>query len=401
MIRYGWVLLVCALAAPAWAGSRKVTGAQLEDLLRGMKQDKKPDADVAGALKQIELTEQLTRPAMNAMVEFVPGPYSTEQMYVLEARTADLVPPASYLPATPAPDAAAQKALLARAETYVTGTYAKLPELTATRTTLRFQDNMQAVASSSGIVGSASEAVTSSGSGQANSYIRYINSTKSTVVLEHGAEKRSAEKDETRWGANRMIALQSRAPDLATVFHEAKQAGAVQWLRWELVNGRPAAVFSFAVPREVSRLDVKVCCFPSINQTGVARFYTPATAGALGGGGTAGGGVSGNYQTNTEWHEFSTTAPYHGEFFLDPDTGIVVRMIVESELKPTDVVHEVDTRVDYGPVKVGATALLVPVKTFVNTVVVPGGESGSGSYSTRTTLFMSEFTDYVGQGGRR
>jgi len=111
--------------------------------------------------------------------------------------------------------------------------------------------------------------------------------------------------------------------------------------------------------------------------------------------------VSGNYQTNTEWHEFSTTAPYRGEFFLDPDTGIVVRMIVESELKSTDVVHEVDTRVDYGPVKVGATALLVPLKTFVNTVVVPGGESGSGSYSTRTTLFTSEFTDYVGQGGRR
>ena len=401
MIRFRWVLLVCVLAAPAWAGSRKVTVAQLEDLLRTMKQDKKSDAEVAEALKQVELTEQLTRPAMNTMVEFVPGPYSTEQMYVLEARTADLIPPAAYLPSTSTPDAAAQKALLARAETYVTGTYAKLPGLSATRTTLRFQDNMQAVASSSGIVGSASEAVTSSGIGQANSYIRYINSTKSPVALEHGAEKRSAEKDETRWGANRMIALQSPDPDLGTVFHEARQSGTLQWLRWEVVNGKPAAVFSFTVPRKLSRLDVNVCCFPSINQTGVARFYTPATSGALGGGGTGGGGVSGNYQTNTEWHEFSTTAPYHGEFFLDPDSGIVVRMIVETELKPSDVVHQVDTRVDYGPVKAGATAFVVPLKSFVNTVVVPGGESGSGSYTTRTTLFTSEFTDYMLQAGRR
>jgi len=401
MIRFGWVLLACALAAPAWASGRKVTVAQLEDLLRTMKQDKKPDAEVAEALKQVELTEQLTRPAMNTMVQFVPGPYATEQLYVLEARTADLVPPAAYLPSTPAPDAAEQKALLARAETYVTGTYAKLPELTATRTTLRFQDNMQAVSSSSGIVGSASEAVTGSGLGQSNSYIRYINSTKSAIALAHGAEKRNAEKDETRWGANRMIALQSADPDLPTVFHEARQSGTLEWLRWELVNGKPAAVFSFTVPRKLSRLGVKVCCFPSINQTGVARFYTPATAGALGGGGTGGGGVSGNYQTNTEWHEFSATTPYHGELFLDPETGIVVRMITQAELKPTDVVHQVDTRVDYGPAKAGATALVVPLKTFVNTIVVPGGESGSGSYSTRTTLFTSEFTDYMPQAGPR
>jgi hypothetical protein len=76
-------------------------------------------------------------------------------------------------------------------------------------------------------------------------------------------------------------------------------------------------------------------------------------------------------------------------------------MITEAELKPTDVVHQVDTRVDYGPAKAGATAFVVPLKTFVNTIVVPGGESGSGSYTTRTTLFTSEFTDYMLHAGSR
>jgi len=148
---------------------------------------------------------------------------------------------------------------------------------------------------------------------------------------------------------------------------------------------------------------VKVCCFPTINQTGIARFYTSTTARSLGGEDAAsngGGGVAGNYQTNTEWHDFSTTVPYHGEVFIDPNTGIVVRIITQADFKPGEVVHQVDTRIDYGPVKLGSSAVIVPVKSFVNTVVVPGGESGTGIYATRCTLFTSEYKSYMQEGGR-
>ena len=87
--------------------------------------------------------------------------------------------------------------------------------------------------------------------------------------------------------------------------------------------------------------------------------------------------------------------PYHGEFFIDPDTGIVVRMVTLAELKPTDVVHQQDTRVDYGPVKVGDKMLVLPVRTVINTEVVPNGDSqAAGRYSTRCTLFTIEYKDY-------
>ena len=46
------------------------------------------------------------------------------------------------------------------------------------------------------------------------------------------------------------------------------------------------------------------------------------------------------------------------------------------------------------PVTVGAKPLILPVKTFVNTEVVPNGDSGSGKYSTRHTLFTAEYKDY-------
>ena len=121
-----------------------------------MHKENKSDADVAGALKQLELTEELTRNTMNSLAANVPGPLSTEQIYVLEARSAMLAPPAPriFQPAA-APDAAAQKAMLDKTADYVTKTYWQLPALTATKTTIRFQDNVEAAAPSSGMHGSA------------------------------------------------------------------------------------------------------------------------------------------------------------------------------------------------------------------------------------------------------
>jgi hypothetical protein len=69
-------------------------------------------------------------------------------------------------------------------------------------------------------------------------------------------------------------------------------------------------------------------------------------------------------------------------------------MIVEAELAPSEVVHRVNTRIDYGPVTVGGKMLVLPVKSVVNTEVVPKGDSGAGSFTTRQTLFTSEYKDY-------
>jgi len=392
MKRIVWALIFLLLATPAWC-AKKITVGQLEDLLRSLQQEKKSDADVATALKQVELTEELTRGAMNSLVSYVPGPLSTEQIYVLEARSADLIPPETDLPKTPAPDEAAQKAMLGKAALYVKTGYDQLPALTATRTTLRFQDNVETVSGGSGLQGGAQEVVTGAGFSNPATFVHYINSTQAQIASIHGAEKLPAEKDKTRWGANGMIALQAPDPSLGVIFREAQASGTLHWLRWELINGKSAAVYSFKVDSRKARLPISVCCFPKINQAGIATFYTATTAQAMGGG-SGGGGVNGNFQTTTEWNKFSATVPYHGELFVDPDLGVVVRMIVQAELKPSDVVHQVDTRVDYSPVKVGDRLLVVPVKTYVISEVVPKGDSGAGTYTTRCTLFTSELKGY-------
>jgi len=332
---------------------------------------------------------------------------------VLEARSADLAPPASELPTTPAPDAATQQAILAKTAAYVTSVYAQTPALTATKTTLRYQDNIEAVASSSGISSGAKPM--EAGSLFPNHLTSFFHSTEAEIASEHGAEMLPAEKDKTHWGANGMIALQQPDPSLGSIFQQAQAAGSFKWLRWEFVYGRQVAVYSFGVPQKDSRLEVDLCCFPKVNQAGDAAFYQvmtnefpilqlnasystmtpPADSGDMGGlSQSAGGGVKGTFQTNTEWHNFKAVVPYHGELFINPGTGIVVRMIIETELKSDEVVHQMNTRIDYGPVQAGDRLLVAPVKTFITTEVVPNGDSGVGSIYTRHTMFISEYKDY-------
>jgi hypothetical protein len=398
MKKFGWLLVVLFVAVPAWS-AKKITVQELKDTLASMQQAKKSDAEMAASLKQVELSEQLTRPVMNSLVSLVAGPLSTEQVYVLEARSAELAPPASDLPTTAAPDDAAQKAMLDKTGDYVSKTYTQLPALSATKTTVRFQDNVEAAPQSSGMHGSAQDASTAAGAVSAFQFIHYINSTESPVVNQHGAEQLPSEKDKTPWGANKMIALQEPDPNLGTVFQEARDAGSIKWLRWEVVNGKPAAVYTFDVPKKKAHFAVNVCCFPDVDQAGTVRFSGQMGTGQTGSSPGAGGGAKGNFQTTTSWHPYKANVPYHGEFFIDPDTGIVVRMITMAELKQSEVVHQEDTRIDYAPVSVGSQALVVPVKTVINTEVVPNGDSGSaGRFSTRRTLFTSEYKDYQAAG---
>ena len=381
----GWFLLLLTASSPAWA-AKKTTVQQLKDLLISLQQAKKSDAEVASALEQIELTEELTRSTMNSLVEYVPGPLATEQIYVLEARSATLVPPPADLPSTPPPDAAAQKAILDKAIDYAASTYSKLPQLTATKTTIRFQDNVQVLAETSGMGTFASDS--DPNLVNPSQFVRHINSTEIPVTFQNGAEQNPLLSDKTtRWGANGQIALLGQEPVLNVVIQEAQAAGKINWLRWESVNGKTAAVYSFSVDRKKSHYAVNYCCFPDTEQAGVLRF-TPMTAGGS-------KQATGNMQTNTSYSKnFKATVPYHGEIFVDPDTGIVVRLITTAEFKSSDLVQQEEQRFDYGPVTVGAKTLVLPTKTVIKTEIVPNGDTGSGKFLLRHTLFTAEYKNY-------
>lgn len=393
MKKFVLLLLVLMLASTsAWA-DKKMTVQELKELLSSLQQQKKSDTDIANELKQVELTEQLERGAMNEMAASAPGQLTTEQIYVLEAKSAMLPPPAAEVPKNAALDAAAQTALLNKVFAYGK-TYSNTPQLSVTKTTMRFQDNIQAVSGGSGLAGNSKDATTTGVTGlegALNSYVRYINATETPIEVVKGAEKLPDTKDKTPWGQNGFMALQEPDPALSTVLAEAQATGHVTFSRWENVNGKAAAVFDYTVDKKKSHLNIGICCFPQVQQAGVVQFQSATLAGMSGGS----GGASGNLQTNTQWHNFKGTVPYHGQLFIDPDTGIVVRQIVEADFKASDYVRQQDTRIDYAPTQVGGKTLMLPMKVVVISEVFPQGDSGVGGHSLRHSYFTSTYKDWA------
>ncbi len=58
----------------------------------------------------------------------------------------------------------------------------------------------------------------------------------------------------------------SNGPILSFILAQAVDGGRLAWLRWESIDGKPAAVFSFAVDKTKSRYQVNYCCFPIFNK---------------------------------------------------------------------------------------------------------------------------------------
>lgn len=385
MKRFGLIVMLLMLVTPAWA-AKKITVAQLEELLHSLQQAKKTDAEVADQLRQVELTEELTRDVMERMAGSVPGPLTTEYLYVLEASSAMLAPPQADLPSTPAPDAAAQKALLDKAVSFATTTYAQLPHLSATKTAYRFQDHLEPptpdTAKNTAVQWSEANKTAT------NQFIQYISANQTQVESQNGAEILSKAKDPTPWGSNGQITLPGQRPVLSAIVQQAQAAGKINWLRWETVNGRPAAVFTFAVEKKKSRYEVNYCCFPNTESTGAIGYPT----------GVGGSMDTSSLQTYSSFKPYKSTVPYHGELFIDSGTGLVVRLVTIAEFKPSDIIKQEDTRIDYAGVKVDDKMMVVPVRNIIDTEVVINGDDPGGKHTTRHTLFTAEFKDYKSAG---
>ncbi len=130
-------------------------------------------------------------------------------------------------------------------------------------------------------------------------------------------------------------------------------------------------MFTFAVPRKQSHYVVNYCCFPTSENTGGMGSYTIATS----------------------FEPFHATPGYHGELFVEPESGTIVRLITEAEMKPADFVQQEDTRIDYGTMPVADKQYIVALRSMLLTTVVPAGESFQ-KFSKRRTLFEMQYGNY-------
>jgi hypothetical protein len=341
---------------------------------------------------------------MNSMVDLVDGPLSTEQMYVLEARSAMLAPPDTDLPKTAPPDTAAQQALLAKAEDYAAKTYPQLPRLTVTRLVARFQDGVETIESFSGTkvkIQNDNDPLFQ----QIQRYVRLMNTHTDTIEIDNGIEKPGG-KDTTPWGRNGLVNSMLPFLPLNLLTSEAVSSGNPKFLRWETITGHQTAVFAFAVDKKQSHYAINYCCFPATSSVGNVLYGGNGKGG--GSSSPTGGNLSaspfshpagnGNLANVSDWKSFNGKSGYHGELFLDHDSGVVLRTIVEAEFKPSDFVHYENIRVDYAPMPIGGNNLYVPVRSFTIAEVVPNGTSFVTQYGARHQFVTKDFKDFQAAG---
>jgi hypothetical protein len=382
MKRIKFLVLYALLLAtlPAVSSDKKTSNASIQDLkhtLAQLQAAHTSDEDVATALKKITLGEQLDQATMNSLSGFLHGPLSTEQVYVLQGRSAFLPPP-SDSPAPPAPDPARQKAILGKAADYVTKTLSQSPRVTATRTSARFQDGVADTHASSSDAGKHFPGANAAVVDKANLYMRYLGPRTTSVENERGVEKAAVEMTKTHWGANGQVSESGASPLLSVILTEAAAANKLNFVRWELIDGKQIAVFAFAVDKKKGGYTADYCCFPTTTSQG---SFSNRMA-------NADAGIS------TDWKPFKTTVGYHGELFVDPDTGVVVRLNTHTEFKPSDFVHQEDIRIDYGPVTLDGKTWLLPSAGFSFNEVVPYGDDYTHHVSIRHTLFIVNYKNY-------
>jgi len=87
------------------------------------------------------------------------------------------------------------------------------------------------------------------------------------------------------------------------------------------------------------------------------------------------------------------TPSYHGNLYLDPATGAVLRVTVESDLKPSDAITRAATSVQYGPVEIGGKSYICPVHSIA--ISLTKSHAG-GDKSDMEILRINEvsFSDY-------
>jgi hypothetical protein len=228
----------------------------------------------------------------------------------------------------PPPDDNLQRQIIVRAEKYLDDVVPMLPEFSADATTLKYEEP------------SAASEDTWKTAPTNRALIQTV-SEQATLLYRNGREQRIVEKQvgNRNTGQSDLNYKGIFGPILGFVLDDVRRGNSkLIWSRWERTYQGALAVFRYSVRAENPRYGVVFCCL-------------------------AGGQV------------FETLPEHHGELAIDPDTGVILRVTVESEprwmretdLSPLRPVLFSNMVVEYGPVEIGGHSFICPKRSVVIT----------------------------------
>jgi len=300
-------------------GIEEVTVAQLEELVHAQ-------TDLARRLANLELTERLSTPRLDALLSMIHGERERQALTADADLSLGLAPPADETLNRPPPPVEEQRAILERAFGYLHDAIPKLPQFSALRNTVRFEepptrdDEIWKVP-------------------HQDQTLHFSASEHATVLYRNGQEV--VEKKQ-KLGKRRVAGARVRdletwgtfGPILAYVLTAATtRPSTLGWKRWEHGKYGDLAVFSYGIASSNSRHGVTFCCLPEGDGTTVYRNGADA----------------------------------RGEFAVNPDTGAILRIVINADLDeerdPDVPLIRSQIMVEYGPEQLGGSTYICPQRS--------------------------------------
>ncbi len=295
----------------------RVSVAQLEQMLERIHGSK--DNEVAQEISGIELTEQMSSTRLSSWKDRLPGERARAALVAVADRSAFLALPPADIPAAAPPEPAVRQQMLSRMVEYWTKTMLQLPDFSATRTTILFdepppkEDTWKIVTRDQSL-----HAIETS-----NTAVLYRDGKE---VLDAGARK--GKKKSAR--ENGLDTQGTFGPILAVIFHGFSGAHSeFVWSHWEQGADGLQAVFRYVVPQAASHFEVNFCCLADPDGT----------------------------------IPLNKIAAYHGEVAIDPASGTIRRVTVDANLEPRLPILNSAIVVEYGPVVIGEKAYICPIRS--------------------------------------
>ena len=333
-----WILIPVFLpmiAFPSWAVKR-MTVAQLEQVLVTDRVAHKSDIEIARKIGGIELSERLSDAALGRLnKQFPSGSQPAMELLLLADRSAFLDPPANELPAIPAPGAATQQQLLEAATRFAVETLPHLPNLLATRTTFSFDDSPQEVTKGGYLQRIGLHLI---GSSKAEVSVRTERANPSTRT---GAASSPAQGGLMTWG--------EFGSTLLIILSDSGQ-GKTTWSHWDQTSSGVAAVFHYEVPKIASHYEIDTPV-EHIQPSGGSNRWART------------GGMAAMAASSTT-AVVRTKPSYQGSLWIDPASGTILRVTLVADLKGNSTIERGAILVEYGPVPIADKEVICPLRSL-------------------------------------
>jgi VWFA-related protein len=359
----------------AWASLRceaakRLTVAQLEQVLSEAAAAHRPDSEIAARMAGISLVERIPQSSLARLsAQFRSNPQTSLALALIADQSEFLDLPVTESVADADPNGPEQVRMLQMARAYVSNTLRGLPNFMATRIINLFDDRAQPP---------------KPGDWPTRSGLHLVGTSRAEISVMRERDDQPQDQSSAVWQSKIGLASGGEFGTTLGMIVADTATGTLRWGHWERGSTGVLAVFRYSVAASTSHFEI------------ISSFQREASVQGVRSAGD-GRGVSGielRPNINSSNIEIVRSRPaYHGAIWLDPSTGTVYRVTMEVDMNKGLPFRRAAILVEYGAVEIAGANFICPLRSLAISEAQANAETISG---TASTLWLNEtrFTDY-------